>query len=77
MTMSAEEGLAAAAALGPFSSVDPRPSRDWLSWARMVAVLALAWKVWTEHDDNGITCGAYGNGLMGVMVAHQIMHVFG
>ena len=36
MTMSAEEGLAAAAALGPFSSVDPRPSRDWLSWARMV-----------------------------------------
>lgn len=34
--MSAEEALAAAAALGPFSSVDPLPSPGWVSWARVV-----------------------------------------
>lgn len=37
MTTSADEALAAAAALGPFSAVDPRPSPGWVSWARLVA----------------------------------------
>lgn len=34
--MSAEEALAAAAELGPFSAVDPFPSPGWVSWARLV-----------------------------------------
>ena len=34
--MSAEQALAAAAELGPFSSVEPMPSRGWVSWARVV-----------------------------------------
>ena len=36
MTTSAEQALAAAAELGPFSSVDPRPSPGWVSWAQVV-----------------------------------------
>lgn len=34
--MSAEDALATAAALGPFSAVDPRPSTGWVSWARVI-----------------------------------------
>lgn len=54
-----------------------QPSWANLGMVQIMATLVLVWKVWAENDGNGITCGAYGNGLIGVMVAHQIMHVFG
>ncbi len=34
--MSAEEALAAAAALGAYSAVDPLPSPGWVSWTRLI-----------------------------------------
>jgi hypothetical protein len=46
--MTAEEALATAAVLGPFSSVDPLPLPGWVSWARLVEDPAVLGKRVTE-----------------------------
>ncbi|KAI0136793.1 Ima1 N-terminal domain-containing protein [Xylariales sp. AK1849] len=60
-----------------------QPSVFRLSWANLglaqvVAALILGWKVWAGTESGrGVTCGVYGNALLGVVIAHQVWHVFG
>jgi hypothetical protein len=46
-----------------------------LGYAQVIAALALVWKTWAASGQ-GVTCGVYGNALLGVMIAHQLWHVF-
>ncbi|KAH6657657.1 Ima1 N-terminal domain-containing protein [Truncatella angustata] len=52
-----------------------RPSWANLGYAQVLAALVLVWKVWSGSAQ-GITCGVYGNALLGGMIAHQFWHVF-
>lgn len=47
-----------------------------LGLAQVVANLALGWRVWLGSG-NSIDNGAYGNALFGVIIVHQLWHVFG
>lgn len=62
------------------------PSWANLGWLQVVAALLLMWTVWSGGaagggggggDGDGISsCGVYGNALFGVVIAHQMWHVF-
>ncbi|KAK7740002.1 hypothetical protein SLS62_011173 [Diatrype stigma] len=58
------------------------PSCANLGWLQVVAALSLMWTVWSggggvSGGDGAIrACGAYGNALFGVVIAHQAWHVF-
>ncbi|KAH9898770.1 Ima1 N-terminal domain-containing protein [Xylariomycetidae sp. FL2044] len=46
-----------------------------VAFAQVVAALALVWSVWSRSA-TGISNGSFGNALFGVVMSHQMWHVF-